>query len=128
MLSRFLDELIKNDFNVRAITVAENEDYGLLLLLADKPNELYELLDKEDYPVSITEVIAVKMSSSKSGGGTKGLKEIAEITGKNNINIEFLYSTLIKDESLIILKVDNNDKAREVLEKEGFLLEERDSI
>ncbi|HEY0089865.1 MAG TPA: acetolactate synthase, partial [Candidatus Lokiarchaeia archaeon] len=110
------------------ITVAENEDYGLLLLLADKPNELYELLDKEDYPVSITEVIAVKMSSSKSGGGTKGLKEIAEITGKNNINIEFLYSTLIKDESLIILKVDNNDKAREVLEKEGFLLEERDSI
>jgi len=128
MLSRFLDELIKNDFNVRAITVAENEDYGLLLMLVDKPTELYELLDKEDYPVSITEVIAVKMSSSKSGDATKGLKEIAEITGKNDINIEFLYSTLVKDESLIILKVDNNDKAREVLKEEGFLLEERDSI
>ena len=128
MLSRFLDELIKNDFNVRAITVAENEDYGLLLMLVDKPTELYELLDKEDYPVSITEVIAVKMSSSKSGDATKGLKEIAEITGKNDINIEFLYSTLLKDESLIILKVDNNDKAREVLKEEGFLLEERDSI
>ena len=128
MLSRFLGELIKNNFNVRAITVAENEDYGLLLMLVDKPNELYELLDKEDYPVSITEVIAVKMTSSKSGGGTKGLKEIAEITGKNNINIEFLYSTLVKDESLIILKVNDNDKAREVLEEEGFLLEESDSI
>ena len=125
VLSKFIDALIENNIEVRAITVAENEEYGLILLLVDKPMELYALLEEADYPVSITKVVAVKL---KSENNTSGIKEISQILGKNHININFLYSTLVKDEPLIILKVDDNEKAKELLKKNGFLIEEKNTI
>ena len=125
VLSKFIDTLVENKFEVRAITIAENEEYGLMLLLVNKPMELYALLEEADYPVSITDVIAVKL---KSENNTMGIKEISHILGENHINIDFLYSTLVRDEPLIILKVDNNEKAKEILKEDGFLLEERNEI
>jgi len=125
ILSKFIDTLTENNFEIRAITIAENEEYGLMLLLVNKPMELYALLEEADYPVSITDVVAVKL---KSENNTSGIKEISHILGENHINIDFLYSTLVRDEPLIILKVDNNEKAKEVLKKDGFLLEERNEL
>lgn len=125
VLSKFIDLLMVNDIEIRAVTVAKNEEYGLALLLVNKPDELHDLLEKEDMPYSITKVIAVIV---KPEDETKGLKEISKILGENHINIEYLYSTLVKDEPLIILHVDNNEKAKEILKKDGFLLEEREAF
>ncbi|MFX1393365.1 MAG: acetolactate synthase [Promethearchaeota archaeon] len=124
-LSKFIDKLINNHIEIRAITVAENEDYGLILLLVNKPKELYTLLEEADFPVSLTDVLAVKI---KSDNNTANLKEISKILGQNDINIEYLYSTLVKEESFIILRVDDNEKAKEILKQNGFLLEEREAI
>ncbi len=125
MLKKFLDILIENNIELRAITVAENEEYGILLLLVDKPDECMKILDELDYPVSETMVLAVKL---KSDNNAIGLQEISKIMGENNINIDYLYNTLVKDESLIILKVDNNERAIELLKEDGFILEEREEI
>ena len=125
MLKKFLDILIENNIELRAITVAENEEYGILLLLVDKPDECMKILDELDYPVSETMVLAVKL---KSDNNAIGLQEISKIMGENNINIDYLYNTFVKDESLIILKVDNNERAIELLKEDGFFLEEREEI
>ena len=125
ILSKFIDALIENDIEIRAITVAENEEYGLILLLVDKPMELYAMLEDADYPVSITDVIAVKL---KSGNNTTNIKEISQILGENRVNIDFLYSTLLSDDPLIILKVNDNKRAEDLLRGAGFLMEERDAI
>ena len=125
MLKKFLDILIENNIELRAITVAENEEYGILLLLVDKPDDCIKILDELDYPVSETMVLAVKL---KSDNNAIGLQEISKIMGENNINIDYLYNTLVKDESLIILKVDNNERAIELLKDDGFFLEEREEI
>jgi len=124
MLKKFLDILIENNIELRAITVAENEEYGILLLLVDKPDECMKILDELDYPVSETMVLAVKLKSEN----IIGLQEISKIMGENNINIDYLYNTFVKDESLIILKVDNNERAIELLKEDGFILEEREEI
>ncbi|MBD3256403.1 MAG: acetolactate synthase [Candidatus Lokiarchaeota archaeon] len=124
-LSKFCSLLIEHDIEIRAITVAESEKYGLILLLVDKPDDCIDLLDKEQYSVSLTMVLAVKIDSENN---TKGLREISKLLGDNNVNIDYLYSTLVKDESLIILKVDDNKKAQEVLEKSGFIFENRHSV
>ena len=124
MLKKFLDILIENNIELRAITVAENEEYGILLLLVDKPDECMKILDELDYPISETMVLAVKLKSEN----IIGLQEISKIMGENNINIDYLYNTLVKDESLIILKVDNNERAIELLKEDGFFLEEREEI
>ena len=125
MLNKFLDILIENNIEIRAITVAENEEYGILLLLVDKPDECIRILEEEDYPISETMVLAVKM---KAENKTIGLQEISKIMGNNNINIDYLYSTLVKDQPLIILKVDDQEGAILILKENGFILEERQAF
>jgi hypothetical protein len=117
MLAKFLNILIESDIEIRALTVAENKEFGLLLFLVDKSDECIKLLEKNNYDVSITEVIAVKMILSNN---TKELREIAKILGENEVNIEYLYSALIKNESYLILRLDNNKKGKEVLKTKGY--------
>ncbi|MGV9171748.1 MAG: hypothetical protein ACOC44_01000 [Promethearchaeia archaeon] len=124
--STFLDLLIDHDIEIRAVTVAENNEWGLLLLLVDKPRKSVNLLDEHGYSVSMTRVIAVKVPTKSSNA--LGLKRIAETLGKAGVNIDFLYSTLVKDESLIILKVSDDEKAINVLEENDFNLEKREAF
>ena len=123
--SKFLDLFIKHDIEIRAVTVAENEEYGLLLLLVNKPDECVKLLEEKDFPVATTDVIAIKVESENN---TLFLKDIANTLGKNNVNIEYMYSTLVKNESLIIMRVDDNERAKEILKGSNFKLEERETI
>ncbi|MHA1491960.1 MAG: ACT domain-containing protein [Promethearchaeota archaeon] len=115
VLASFIELLMKNNINIRSMTVAETEDYGLLLLLVDKPLDCVELLDKKDYTVSITKVIAINLSDN-----INGLYKIAKIFGEKKINIEYLYSTMVNDESLIVLRVNDDNKAMKILEDQGF--------
>lgn len=115
VLASFIELLMKNNINIRSMTVAETEEYGLLLLLVDKPLDCVALLDEKDYTVSITKVIAIKLSDN-----IKGLYKIAKIFGEKNINIEYLYSTMVNDESLIVLRVNDDNKAMKILKNQGF--------
>ena len=121
-LANFADLLVENNIEIRALTVAENDEYGLVLFLVDDPEKCIELLDKEGHIYSITEVLVVKVISKE--GHTKGLQEISRILGNNGLNIEYLYSALAKDEPLLILRIDNNNKALNILKEKGFLSEE----
>jgi len=121
-LAKFATLLEENKIEIRTLTVAEDDEYGLVLFLADDSDKCIEILDKEGHIYSITEVIAVK---NKSGVGyTKSLLKISKLLGNNGVNIEYLYNALIKDESSLILKIDNNKKAIDILKKENLLLEE----
>ena len=119
--SKFLDLFIAHDIEILGITVAESDEYGLLLLLVDKPQDCINMLDENDYSVSATEVIAVKVESESN---TRGMKEIAGVLGDNNVNIDFLYSSLYKEVLYLILKVDDNEMAVKVLKDNGFKIEE----
>lgn len=125
MLKDLCDLLLEHDIEIRALTVANNAEFSMLLLLVDKPDDCIDILDENNYTTSAEMVLAVKI---KSDHNTKGLQEIAKVLGDNHINIEYIYSALIRDESLLILRVDNNDKAMEILKKDGFIFEERESF
>ena len=107
------------------MTVANSAEYSLLLILVDKPDDCIDILDKNNYSNSAEMVLAVKI---KSDHNTKGLQEIAKVLGDNNINIEYIYSTLVKDEALLILRVDDNERAIKILKDDGFIIEERESF
>jgi len=104
MLKNLCDLLLEHDIEIRALTVANSAEYSLLLSLVDCPDDCIDILD------------------------TRGLQEIAKVLGDNNINIEYIYSTLVKDEALLILRVDDNERAIKILKDDGFIIEERESI
>ena len=121
MLKTLCDLLIEHDIEIRALTVANNAEFSLLLLLVDKPDDCIDVLDENNYATSAEMVLAVKL---KSDHNTRGLQEIAKVLSDNNINIEYIYSTLVKNEALLILRVDDNERAIVALKNNGFILEE----
>lgn len=117
VLAKFTKILMEKQINMRAITVAETADYGILRILVDKVEECVNILKENNYLVSTTDVIAVDIPD-KPGA----LHEIVKDLGDNNINIEYLYSTILREEAIIVFRIDNLDKAIDVLKKKGAKL------
>ncbi|HDZ16938.1 hypothetical protein LCGC14_0591000 [marine sediment metagenome] len=116
-LANFIKLLMENKIFIRALTVAKTTEYGLILALVDKPGKCIALLEENNYVISTTDVIAVKLNNHPNA-----LYEIPKSLGENNINIDYLYSTLVKEEPLLILRVGDEiiEKASETLESKGF--------
>ena len=117
-LANFFEFLKENKIIIRSITVAETEDYGLLLLLVKPFEKCVELLEENDYMHSVTEVIVVRLKDNISE-----LYNIAKTLGDNKVNIEYLY-TFAEESSEIrtmtVLRLDDNEKGIKVLKKESF--------
>ena len=120
ILAKFSKLLVENDINMRAMTVAETADKGLLRMVVDKTDEAVELLKNYNYLVSVADVIAVEIPA-KAGG----LYEIADMLGEADINIEYIYSSaILKPEAIIVLNVDNTERAIEIFKGKGINLVE----
>jgi hypothetical protein len=115
-LASFFELLMENKIYIYSLTVAETEEYGLLLLLVDKPRRCFELLEEKGYLYSITEIVTVKLSNNISE-----LYNIAKTLGSQQINIEYLYFLALKgNENGIVLKLDDNEKGIRILKEKGY--------
>ena len=117
VLAKFIKLLMDNKIFIRALTVAKTSEYGLLLLLVDKPDDCINLLEKDDYLLSTTEVIAIRLNDKPDT-----LYLIPKTLGDNKINIDYCYSTLVKDESMLIVRVEEDiiEDAIQILQKNKF--------
>ena len=116
-LANFFEVLMDNQIYIRSLTVAETEDYGLLLLLVDQFDKCISLLEDKEHLYSITEVVAVRLSDNIAG-----LYEVAKTLGEHEINIDYLYTSLIDDKPLVILRLSDNQNGTEVLKDKGFIV------
>lgn len=103
--------------NLRAISIADTADFGILRLIVDTPERTMELLKKAGFTAKITEVIGV-LVDDKPGG----LMKIMDIFNEEGVNIEYLYSSLINQEgdAVIIFRVEDIDHGLSIVEKAGL--------
>ncbi len=110
-LSKIADTLSKGKINIRAFTIAEAGDFGVIRMVVDDPDQAYKTLQKQGFAVSETEVIGVEMKDVPGG-----LFEISSTLGKNGVNIDYAYAFVTKTElALLIIRVDDVAKAQKVL-------------
>ena len=121
-LANLIKLLMDNKIFIRALTVAKTSEYGLILMLVDNPEKCINLLEEKDFLISTTEVIALRLNNHPNA-----LYEIPKTLGDNDINIDYFYSTLVKDESMLILRVEDTiiEEAVNLLQKTGFTIIER---
>jgi len=121
-LANFIKLLMDNKIFIRALTVAKTSEYGLILILVDKPEQCVDLLDENNFTLSTTEVIAIRLNDSPNA-----LYEIPKTLGDNKINIDYFYSTLVKEEALLILRIEDQiiEKALNTLKEKGFTIVEK---
>ncbi len=102
--------------NLRALSVADTKDFGILRVIVSDIGKTKEVLS-DDTVVKETRVIAVKMSD-KAGA----LKEILKIIQETGVNIEYIYAftAAVAGSAYVVLRVDDIDEAETVLRGNGI--------
>lgn len=121
-----ITELIANsNIDIRALSIADTTDFGILRLVVDKPAEAEKTLKNAGLTVSLTNVIAVGIPD-KPGGFSKAMK----ILSKKNISIEYMYAFVSRDadRAYLIMRVIDNEAAASVLTENGFEILTEDKV
>lgn len=119
-------ELLGNrGINIRAMSLADTADYGILRLIVNDPQKAADLLKNEQYTVKITEVLAIEIPDEAGA-----LARVLCMLRDAEITIEYMYAFLGKREAgaLVTLKCDNTEKAAELLKKNGVTIVESESV
>jgi hypothetical protein len=103
--------------NIRALSIADTSDFGILRIIVSDPEKAYRILKEADFTVSETEVIAVQVPDSPGG-----LAAVLEQMADANLNIEYLYAFLgtSDNDALVIFKVEDFEKARQTFTEKGI--------
>ncbi|MCK4397693.1 MAG: ACT domain-containing protein [Methanophagales archaeon] len=111
--------------NIRALTIAEAGDFGVVRMVVDDTERGYTALRENGFMVSETDVLAVEIKDVPGG-----LYEIANSLGMNNVNVEYAYAFVMAKavRAMLILRVDDVKGAAEVLNEAGVRVATREEI
>ncbi len=111
--------LAKNNVNIRALSIAETEDFGILRLIVNDVREAEKVLQEHGYLIKTVDVVGVKISD-EPGKLTSAL----DVLDKADINVEYLYAFMARTEkhAYVVLRVENEKNAEETLISAGFKL------
>ena len=104
------------DVNIRALSLADTSDFGILRLIVDKTDVAKTTLKEKGFTVSKTEVVAVEVPDQPSG-----LYGILTVLDKAGVNVEYMYAFVERcgGNAVIIFRFDNVEEAIRVLTANG---------
>lgn len=103
-----------NNIDISALSIADTTDFGILRLIVNDPDRAVNILEEHGFTVSSTDVIAISVPD-KPGG----LAIALDVLEDESIGIEYTYAFVGKktNEALVILRLDDQEKAVETLKK-----------
>ena len=111
------DLLAQNNINIRALSLADTADFGILRLIVDKPEEGKKILSEAGIVVRVTNVLSLTMEDTP--GGTLG---VLRLLAERGIGVEYMYAFAGKNdgEAYMIIQADDLEAAEEILSSSGF--------
>lgn len=111
------DTLANHSINIRALSIAETEGFGILRLIVDNETAAEKVLAEEGYLINITDVVGVKI-----GDAPGKLSAALKVLNDAGINMEYLYAFMARTEkhAYVVLRVADNAEAEAALTQAGF--------
>jgi hypothetical protein len=108
--------LVEANINIRALSLADTTDFGILRLIVSNNEKARKELKANGFTVGTTDVVAVEVSDNPGG-----LHHIVKLLKNVNVNIEYMYAFVEHsgENAIIIFRFDNIDAALEHLKKSG---------
>ncbi|MBR3145606.1 MAG: ACT domain-containing protein [Clostridia bacterium] len=124
-LVQITEILTKSGVNIRAINIAETNDYGVLRLVVDDSEKALSVLKDEGFIVKTANIVAAAVPDSVGG-----LNKLLLSISKHDIDIDYMYSIFGKSDGLayMIFKVKNPDQLINVLQKDGYSIAGPDAL
>ena len=109
--------LAEADISIRALSLADTSDFGILRLIVSDHEKAKKALKEGGFTVGRNSVVAVEVPD-KPGG----LHSILSLLCQNGINVEYMYAFVqqTKHSAVIIFRFDRTDQAIEVLTKNNI--------
>ncbi len=115
-LAQIANILSQGCVNIRAVSLADTTDFGIVRLIVDDVDKSVDLLKQEGVTAVKTDVIVVE-ASDKPGG----LAAILNVLKNTDVNIEYLYSiTAHHNKAFIVIRFDNPTRAIEIFKNAGI--------
>ncbi|MBA4366097.1 MAG: amino acid-binding protein [Desulfobacterium sp.] len=117
--------LAESGINIRALSLADTSDFGVLRMIVDNNQKAEEALKKQNFTVGKTFVVAVEVED-KPGG----LYKILNILHKVSINVEYMYAFVQPNSSnaVMIFRFEKLDEAVRVLQENGVVVIDGDKV
>lgn len=118
-LAKITDLLAKDGIDLRALSIADTAEFGILRLIVSDVEKAKQILGKNNVLVKITDVVGVRLSDRPGE-----LAEVLFTLDNAGVNVEYLYAFLMPaaDSAYVVLRVAENDEAEQILQKAGFCL------
>jgi hypothetical protein len=115
----------KNGINIRALTIAETESFGVLRIVVDKSDLAINILKKNGFVANLTDVVAIEV-----GDKPGGLAAVLKIFADNDVNGEYMYGFVEKfsDNALLVFRFEDVEKAQKILTEKGVKIVTRKEI
>lgn len=124
-LAEITSILAQNSIDIRALSIADTSDYGILRLIVDDPEKAKKTLKASEITVSITDVLGISVNDSP-GAFAKAIGILSDA----NIGVEYAYAFITpeKGKAYVILRVADNDKASNILKESSIKIINQDEI
>ncbi len=124
-LVKITDALDKANIDIRAMSIADTQDFGILRLIVSDIKKAKANLEESECFASTTEVVAVEITDEPGSLG-----KVLKILSDNQIGIEYMYAFIAvsKKGAYVVLRVEDNEKAENTLSSNGVKIVTEDDI
>jgi hypothetical protein len=119
------DALASRGIDIRAMSIADTQNFGVLRLIVSDVNGARDALREIECIVSVTEVVCVEMSDRPGS-----LADIIKLLAENGINIEYMYAfvAVSRDHAYTVFRVSNNERTEALLAEAGVKVASEDMV
>ena len=109
--------LAENNIDLRAISIAETADYGVLRMIVDQAQKAKTILLDSGYIMSVTPVLAVAVPDAPGG-----VASVLALLAEGKIDIEYMYSlfTHVEGKAYMCFRVSDEAKFKALLDSHGI--------
>jgi hypothetical protein len=109
--------LTREKINIRALSLADTSDFGVLRIIVDDPEKCLSVLKENGFVAQVTDVVAVEVEDRPGA-----LSRILEALDREGVNVEYMYAYVAKkkDNAIVICRIDDRERAMSVLQRSGI--------
>ena len=111
--------LADNGIDIRALNIAETNDYGVLRIITEHTANTVEVLKSHGFITSVTQVVTVAVPDTPGA-----LSKVLEVLEDNHISVEYMYSVFSQREgrAFMNIKVNDPESAEKILSENGIYI------
>ena len=116
-LSEITEILAKNDINIRALSIADTSNFGILRLIVNNTHKAEKVLKESGFTVSVNSMVSISLSDEPGG-----LANVLKVLSNDDIQIEYMYAFISHDpdKAYVLMRIEEDFKAQKLLKDAGY--------